>query len=77
MVPCDYSLEVGDNHGYEHRLQRVAVDEDLLDVRTLPEDAFEFLRSNILALSKLKDILGSVDNFDAPVRQDHPYVAGP
>lgn len=51
-------------------LERVAVNETLLDEGREHKDVLEFFWRNVLALRQLEDILGAVDDLDRAVRED-------
>ena len=48
---------------------------DLRNVRALTVHVFEFLRSNVLTLSQLEDVLCSVDNLNTSIRHHNTDVA--
>jgi hypothetical protein len=53
---------VGNDDGDQVSLEGVTVAEDLGDVERLLQFPLHFIRGNILALSKLEDVLLSIDN---------------
>ena len=51
-------------------LERVSIDEALLNERRKNEDILEFFWRDVFALRQLEDILGAVDDLDRAVRED-------
>ena len=64
-------------HHDRHRttLQRVALHNHLSNERTPRVRTLHLLRRNVLALRQLEQILLSVNDLQAPVRQPHPDIA--
>lgn len=55
-------------------LERVTVDEDLLNDRALSVYVFKFLWSDVFTLRKLEDVLSSINNFNCSIREDHTHI---
>jgi hypothetical protein len=68
-------VHVWNNYGDKEVLERVSIDEDLLDYGTLGVDVLQLLWRNVLSLGKLEDVLSSVYDLEATVREDHANVA--
>jgi hypothetical protein len=65
-----------DNNSDYISLKGITINKDLSDVSRLAELLFNLVRSNILALSKLENVLLSVNNFKSTVGKEHSNVAG-
>lgn len=56
-------------------LERITVDEDLLDVIGQGVFILELLRGDVFTLGKLEDVLDTVDDLDRTVRVDRADIA--
>jgi len=63
-VPLANFVEVRNDDGDEEALERVAVDEDLLDVRTLYVHVFQLFRRDVFTLGELEDVFCAVNDLD-------------
>jgi hypothetical protein len=65
---------IGNDDGYQVSLEGVTVAEDLSDVERLLKLALYLIRGNILSLSKLEDVLLSINNLEGTVGEEHANV---
>jgi hypothetical protein len=65
---------VGNDDGDQVSLEGVTVAEDLGDVERLLKLALYLIRGNILSLSKLEDVLLSINNLESTVGEEHANV---
>lgn len=72
-LEAGYCLEDDDSN--TAILERITVNEDLLDVLGQGVFVLELLRGDVLTLGKLKDVLDTVDDLDRTVRVDHTDIA--
>ena len=65
---------VGNYDGDQISLEGVTVAEDLGDIERLLKFALYLIRGNVLSLSKLKDVLLSINNLESTVGEEHANV---
>jgi hypothetical protein len=64
----------GNDDGDQVSLEGVTVAEDLRDVERLLKLALYLIRGNVLSLSKLKDVLLSINDLEGAVGEEHANI---
>lgn len=73
--PIGNPFLVGDDHSHTCVLEGVTVEEGLLDHSGQRHDLLDLLRSDVLSLRELEDVLGTVNNLDRSIREDHADIS--
>lgn len=67
-APFFGNISVGNNNCHDAVLKGVSVDQNLVDKGRKSKDTLQLLRSDVLSLGQLENVLGSVDDSDCTVR---------